>query len=84
MKIDNDIFLEALLLERDRLLKKEPALLKYQLEIDDILKEIGTDFNKRIAVLNKLMSMKINRELIPAREKSKEILFNITDVDDAA
>ena len=84
MKIDNKILLEALLLERDRLLKKEPALLKYQLEIDDILKEIGTDFNKRIAVLNKLMSMKINRELIPAREKSKEILFNITDVDDAA
>jgi hypothetical protein len=84
MKIDNKILLEALLLERDRLLKKEPALLKYQLEIDDILKEIGTDFNKRMAVLNKLMFMKINGELIPAREKLKEILFNITDVDDAA
>tara|TARA_B110000046_G_C12602022_1_gene237238 strand:- start:35 stop:289 length:255 start_codon:yes stop_codon:yes gene_type:complete len=84
MKIDNKILLEALLLERDRLLKKEPALLKYQLEIDDILKEIGTDFNKRMAVLNKLMLMKINEELIPAREKLKEILFNITDVDDAA
>jgi hypothetical protein len=84
MKVDNKILLEALLLERDRLLKKEPALLKYQLEIDDILKEIGTDFNKRMDVLNKLMFLKINLELIPAREKLKEILLNITDVDDAA
>lgn len=84
MKIDNKIILEALIMERDRLLKKEPELLKYQLEIDAILKEVGDDFNKRMIVLNQLMFMKVKNELIPAREKLKEILLNITDIDEAA
>jgi hypothetical protein len=84
MKIDNKIILEALIMERDRLLKKEPELLKYQLEIDAILKEVGDDFNKRMIVLNQLMFMKVKNELIPAREKLKETLLNITDFDEAA
>ena len=84
MKIDNKIILEALIMERDRLLRKEPELLKYQLEIDAILREVGDDFNKRMIVLNQLMFLKVKNELIPAREKLKETLLNITDFDEAA
>lgn len=84
MQTNYSILLEALLLERDRLLKHNPELIKYQIEIDSVLDEVGDCFEKRIDKLNELMFSKLQDELIPAREKLALIKQNIFIDEDVA
>lgn len=85
MKEDYKLMEEGLLKERDRLLKKYPELIKFQLEIDAVMAEYESkDSTFRAQKLTELLVSKMITELIPANEKLREIQERIKAMEDAA
>jgi predicted nuclease with TOPRIM domain len=62
------INIEELLKERDQLLKKNPELIKYQIEIDACLDNI-TEPIERTKALMKRLSQKVGEEFEPAKTR---------------
>ena len=72
MKVDQKVYLEALLKERDQLLEEFPELKKYQLEIDSMLLGIE-DPEERCLVLMSALMDKLKYELLPAKSAGRKI-----------
>ena len=73
MKVNYTILLQALLLERDRLLSRNPELIKYQLEFDSTVSDCPNGSIERLEKFNELLSRKLKNELIPATNKLREL-----------
>ena len=85
MKENFKLMEEGLIKERDKLLKKHPDLIKYQLEIDEILNRLNTDCpNERAHRLTQMLLSKMITELLPANDELRKLQERIQALEDAA
>jgi len=85
MKEDFKLMEEGLIKERDKLLRKHPDLIKFQLEIDEILARMESkDPALRASKLTKMLISKMLTELLPANDELRKLQERIQALEDAA
>lgn len=72
MKINQEILVEALIKERDELIKNNPELAEFQSRIDSELDDI-TEPLERAAKVNQMLLKMLSEKLLPAMNKLREI-----------
>lgn len=85
MKENFKLMEEGLIKERDRLLRKHPDLIKFQLEIDEILARMESkDPALRASKLTQMLISKMLTELLPANDELRKLQERIQALEDAA
>jgi hypothetical protein len=80
MKVDYDILLKALIMERERILETCSELAEFQKEIDEHL--TIEDPYQRAKKINELLIEKLNKELIPAMYQLRKLQSKIEGMSD--
>lgn len=85
MKENFKLMEEALIRERDKLLRKHPELIRFQLEIDNILDKLEDQApEQRAQKLSEMLLEKVVLELLPANDELRKLQQRIKVLEEAA